>query len=126
MNIENIIREYLHNLESGNYQGITDLFSNNAIVISPLYGEKLVNDFYKELFNDTSQSKITLKNILISTNQENIAAAHFLYEWIMKNDSISPFECVDIFEFNANKKITKLTIIYDTYQTRIRFEKLKN
>ena len=34
----------------------------------------------------------------------------------MKDGSIAPFECIDVFELNHENKIVKLTIIYDTYQ----------
>lgn len=124
MNTEEIVKSYFQNLEQGNYQGIIELFQVDAVVISPLYGEKKAVDFYKELFSDTSQSKITLKNIFVNTHSKNVAAAHFLYEWTMKDGNISPFECVDVFNLDDHK-ITKLTIIYDSYQTRMGFNNLK-
>ena len=80
MTPEDIIKNYFHHLENGNYQEIIGLFSETALIISPLYGERNPTTFYAELFSDTNRSKINLKNIFISTHHKNIAAAHFLYE----------------------------------------------
>jgi hypothetical protein len=121
-----IVKTYFYHLKTGNYPEIINLFSKNSVVMSPLYGERNPTDFYKELFSDTNQSKIDLKNIFVSDDQPNTIAAHFLYNWTMKNGNIANFECIDVFELNNENKIDKLTIIYDTYQTRIKFDKLKN
>lgn len=127
MSYETIIQSYFHNLEQRDYQKLIALFAEEAVVVSPLYGNKRATDFYKELFLDTSKSKITMKNIFTRSQQSNIAAAHFLYEWTMKDNKVTSFECIDIFEFvmNDNEKIKKLTIVYDTFQIRSRFDEMK-
>jgi len=122
MQIEKTIKEYLRELENGNYENIIKLFSPKAIINSPLYGKIKAKDFYKELFKDTLKSKITLMNIFKSKNPL-IAAGHFRYDWVLKNGTSTSFECVDIFQFNKNGKIIKLTIIYDTAKIRQSFFK---
>ena len=74
---------------------------------------------------DTSNSQISLKNIFLSTDSPKTAAAHFVYNWILKDGTPAPFECVDIFRFNEDNKIQELTIIYDTSSTREAFEKVQ-
>jgi len=122
MQIEKTIKEYLKGLKAGSYENIIKLFSPKAIVNSPLYGKIKAKDFYRKLFKDTSKSKITLMNIFKSENPL-IAAGYFHYNWILKNGTLTSFECVDIFRFNKNGKIAELTIIYDTAKIRPFFKK---
>lgn len=124
MKIKEIIEKYLKGLEEGSYDNIINLFSSEAVINSPLYGKVKATNFYKELFKDTSNSKITLLNIFKGENP-HIAAGHFRYDWILKDGTKTTFECVDIFRFNENEKITELTIIYDTSKIRNPFEEMK-
>jgi ketosteroid isomerase-like protein len=123
MEKKDVVKAYLTGLENKNYKAIIELFSAEAVVYSPLYGKAKATHFYQDLFLDTQNSIITLKNIFLSIDNPNCVAAQFVYAWTMKDGSLNQFECVDIFEFN-DKKINSLTIIYDTYQTRQNFEKL--
>lgn len=121
---ETVVKNYIRGLEKGSYEDVIVLFAPHALVHSPLYGEIEAAGFYKELFSDTTSSKITLKSTYISTDNPRGAAAHFIYSWTMKDGSLAEFECVDVFEFDSNGKIEKLTIIYDTKDTRLYFEKM--
>jgi len=112
-------------LEIGSADEIIKLFSPDAVVHSPLYGDVKAKKFYQELFKDTSKSKITLMNIFVSQNNPQIAAGHFRYVWILKDGTSTSFECVDIFRFDENGKIKELTIIYDTSKIRTSFEEMK-
>ncbi len=125
MQIEKTIKEYLSGLEVGSYENIIKLFSPDAIVHSPLYGEIKAKKFYQDLFKDTSKSKITLMNIFVSQNNPQIAAGHFRYDWILKDGTPTSFECVDVFRFAKDGKIVELTIIYDTSKIRTSFEEMK-
>jgi predicted SnoaL-like aldol condensation-catalyzing enzyme len=125
MQIEKTIKESLRGLEIGSADEIIKLFSPDAIVHSPLYGDVKAKKFYQELFKDTSKSKITLMNIFVSQNNPQIAAGHFRYDWILKDGTSTSFECVDIFRFDENGKIKELTIIYDTSKIRTSFEEMK-
>lgn len=122
--MHDIILRYFHGLESGDANKITILFSAEGVVHSPLYGDMLAKDFYRDLFADTKQSTITLLNIFNNKAKSNIYAAQFRYEWVLKDGSKTNFECVDVFRFDEKNKITELTIIYDTYKLRSIFEKL--
>ncbi len=125
MQIEKTIKEYLRGLEVGSYENIIKLFSPDAIVHSPLYGEIKAKKFYQDLFKDTSKSKIKLMNIFVSQNNPQIAAGHFRYDWILKDGTPTSFECVDVFRFAEDGKIKELTIIYDTSKIRTSFEDMK-
>ena len=125
MQIEKTIKEYLRGLEVGSHEEILKLFSQDAVVHSPLYGKIQAKKFYQDLFKDTSESKITLKNIFISQNNSNVAAGHFRFDWILQDGTPTSFECVDVFRFAEDGKINELTIIYDTSKIRTSFEDMK-
>ena len=118
------IRQYLNALEKADFDQLMTLFSDKAIVISPLYGRRPASEFYKELLEDTKQSKLKLLGIFNNSNEKS-AAVNFLYEWTLANGEVNSFDCVDIFEFEKEGKIKSVKIIYDTAQTRPDFEQLK-
>ena len=124
MEYTNIIKQYLNALEVGSYKKMIKLFSSKAIVHSPLYGEIKANKFYKELFADTSESKITLLNIFTSKD-DFTGAGHFRYDWKLANNTPVSFECVDVFKFSDDNLIKELTIIYDTASVKPAFKKMK-
>ncbi len=118
------VATYLDVLEEGDYKKIKKLFARKAIVVSPLYGKQSAKKFYKELFKDTNDSTIQCINIFYGLKSLS-AAALFRYDWILKNGKEVSFLCTDVFEFTPAGKIKKLTIIYDTKQTKKQFKKLK-
>ncbi|MFA6036987.1 MAG: nuclear transport factor 2 family protein [Legionellales bacterium] len=122
--MQNLIQEYLDCLERADYDKLINLFEPDAIVYSPLYGKKDAKEFYRKLFEDTTQSKIKLINIFTDEVNKS-AAAYFHYDWTLSNNTSAPFDVVDIFELNDTfDKIINLRIIYDTWQTREKFNDL--
>lgn len=123
--MQNIIREYFEALESGDTARLTNLFSTGGIVHSPLYGTKTAREFYQGLMTDTMASTISLLNIFINEEKPSIYAAHFRYEWLLTDGNKTSFQCIDVFHFDEQNKITELTIIYDTYKLRSIFNNLQ-
>ncbi|MFP4090701.1 MAG: nuclear transport factor 2 family protein [Cyclobacteriaceae bacterium] len=121
--VDQIVISYLQGLEEADLAKILSLFSQEGVVHSPLYGRQKALDFYHRLFADTQQSAITLLHIFREHQKPEVAAAHFRYDWLLRNGANSSFECVDIFYFDENAKIQEMHIIYDTRQTRTAFEK---
>lgn len=117
MDIKRAIKPYLEALEEGNYEKITKLFTDDATILSPLYGKIKAKDFYRKLFKDTAKSKITLLNVFRG-DDKSVGAGHFCYDWTLKGGTSTSFECVDVFRFAADGKIKQLTIIYDAHKTR--------
>ena len=124
MSVEETIKLYLDCLERADLDKMLSLFSEGAIVNSPLRGEVNAPEFYRDLFADTQSSKITLLNIFKSDNPA-IGAGHFRYDWVLKDDTPKPFECVDVFRLDSEGKIKHLMIIYDTYNLRAAYEKVR-
>ncbi|MBU7046496.1 MAG: nuclear transport factor 2 family protein [Theionarchaea archaeon] len=119
---EEVLTQYIQALEKGDYSDIMALFTQDAVILSPLYGKVRASHFYKELLKDTGKSTITVFHVF--TNK-NVGAIHFLYEWMLNNGTQTSFECVDIVEFSEDGRIKQLTIIYDTSGIRREFEKMK-
>lgn len=122
---QEVIRRYLQGLEAGSAEQIISLFTAEGIVHSPLYGRQDAGDFYKALFKDTTRSEISLFHVFQETENPAVAAAHFRYDWRMRDGSSHSFECVDVFHFDEDGKIKELRIIYDTQDTRKAFNNLK-
>ena len=117
MNKNQVATSYLQFLENGEIDKVIELFDENGIVESPIYGVKKASVFYRELQNDTSKSELELKGIF-EQNNSNTIALYFLYKWTLKNNKIVEFDVVDIIDINTEGKITKLKIIYDTVISR--------
>lgn len=124
MNHTQALQTYLEALGKADYQKLMALFSQNALVLSPLYGEQPAAAFYKDLFQDTRASELTFLDVFTNT-AGNKACINFIYRWTMADGSITVFDCVDVVEFDENGKIKRLKIIYDTAQTREKFNGLK-
>lgn len=114
------VDQYLAYLEAGNYDELMNLFAESAVVDSPLLGQENAKEFYKKLFSKTSKSKISLIETFVNEESRKVAA-HFQCDWVLSDGTPAPFEVVDIFEFDDQKKIVSLKIIYDTEQTRKQF-----
>ncbi len=120
---QEIIKKYFESLSNGDYKSLINLFEDEAVVFSPLYGKRLAKGFYKELIEDSDEnSKVDLITGFVKDNK---GAGHFKYSWILKNKKKSSFEGVDLFEFNEKGKIKQIKIIYDTYEIRENFEEMK-
>ena len=112
-----LANKYLEYLEYGNIEQVIELFNENGIVDSPIYGIKKANEFYRELNNDTSNSELILLGIYEEKDSSKLAL-YFTYKWTLKNNRKVEFDVVDIIEFDSQNKISKLKIIYDTVLAR--------
>jgi ketosteroid isomerase-like protein len=121
--VKDIYQQYLQALDEGSLKKVLSLFDDNAVVVSPLYGEMSAKTFYQELFADTTRSKTNLLNIFDSVSKKSSVALHFHYSWTLRSGKVVEFDCVDIFELTPDKdKIIKLEIIYDTAPIRADFD----
>lgn len=123
-NISIALYTYFKGLEKGDTHMVLDVFAENALIHSPLYGDVYARDFYTESSAGMLQSDIALLNIFESKEQVNTAAVHFKYHMVLQDGTPAHFECVDIFKFDEAGKIADMTIIYDTAKLRTAFEKL--
>ena len=115
---------YIELLEMGEIEQLLTLFNKDGMVDSPIYGQRKAADFYRDLTNDTSNSQLKLLGVF-EENGSNQVALYFNYKWTLKNNEIVNFDVVDIIEFDAQNKISKLKIIYDTVIARGLVKQLK-
>lgn len=122
---EAVIQAYLDALAQGDLKQLLALFAPDAMVYSPLYGEKQASVFYPCLLQDSTASNIELLQIFRTAGSAH-AAVNFLYHWTLASGEQVTFDCVDIFHFNAEDQITALKIIYDASQTRSALQRAQN
>jgi ketosteroid isomerase-like protein len=124
---KDICQQYLDALNESDLEKVLSLFTRDAVVSSPLYGEIPANTFYRDLFSDTKRSETKLLKIFDSTGDGSSVALHFRYTWTLQSGKVVEFECVDIFEVSSDgKHFTKLKIIYDTYPIRAEHSRSQN
>lgn len=117
------VDEYLAALAAADVQRILSLFTADAVIHSPLYGDMPAKDFYPALFADTAESNLTLKTVLHGEHDGAATVAFwFDFGWTLANGSPAPFSVVDIAKLNSDGLITELHIIYDTAPIRTLFE----
>ncbi len=117
MTKEEVAHQYLSFLEKGEVDNVVDLFTDDGIVESPLYGVKPARTFYKLLSEDTSSSELKFDGVFFENNTNRISLL-FDYKWSLKNGKVIEFKVVDIIELTTENKIKKLAIIYDTVGAR--------
>lgn len=121
---QEIAELYIKHLSDGKMKSITFLFSKDAIVLSPVYGEQKAVEFYKILGADTNTSVLTSKGFFDEADS-NRFALFFNYEWEIADGNLVNFDVVDIFELDGHKKIKKLQIIYDASESSKMVQQLK-
>lgn len=126
LNAELIANSYLAALEEANLDKVLALFSENAMVISPLYGPRRATEFYPELFEDTSSSKLTLKGVMqgkTTSGETELISIWFHFDWTLADNQPAPFDVVDVLEVDPKSGlISTLHIVYDTFNIRGKFD----
>lgn len=113
------VREYLLALEAGDVARIVSLFEPDGWVLSPFLGRMTVREFFPKVIDASSGTKLTVHDILISSEGQPRAVGYFLYDWWLKDGLKVSFECADVFTFNPKTgKILSMVILYDTYPIR--------
>lgn len=129
MTNKEVAEKYIEYLGQGAINQVVGLFTKEGKVHSPVYGTKSAAEFYQELGNDTTDSKLTINGIFEEKSSDQTSskvALYFTYQWTLKSDKVVEFEVVDIITFNEQHQITELKIIYDTVITRGLVKELKD
>jgi hypothetical protein len=105
-------------LERGDVAAICALFAPDAQIFSPFLGWMQAAPFFAKVSEASGQSTIRPIDICVSTTGARRATGYFIYDWVLKDGSAVSFECVDVFEFDANGLIERMIIVYDTYPIR--------
>ena len=117
--MEKALKNYLTALENRDIDRIVSLFEPDGWVSSPLLGKMPAPEFFPKVMAASSDSKLTIHDILVSSKGRPRAVAYFLYEWGLKDGTQVSFECADVFTFNPDTgKIASMVILYDTFPIR--------
>jgi hypothetical protein len=112
------VARYLALLEAGDVAGMAALFSDRGQVFSPFLGWMSPRPFFTEVVGASGQSRIETLDILVSAQGAPRAIGYFVYHWQLKDGSLVDFNCADVFDFDAEGRIERMTIVYDTHPVR--------
>jgi ketosteroid isomerase-like protein len=115
------VYEYFAALEAGDADRIVALFSTDGWVVSPLLGRMGAREFFPKVVRSSGATKLTVHDVLVSTEGHPRAVGYFLYEWWLKDGAKVSFECADVFNFAPSTgRIESMIILYDTHPIRAR------
>jgi hypothetical protein len=113
------VRRYLECLHASDTDGLVACFAPAGHVVSPFLGNMAARPFFTKLAQSSRQSVITPIDLFESVNQgKPRVAAYFRYDWTLNDGKVVSFTCVDVFEFDADARITAMSIVYDTHPIR--------
>lgn len=112
------VAAYLDRLERCDVAGIVALFADDAQVCSPFLGWMAPRPFFERLREASGDSRIEPLDTLVSVTGAPRAIGYFVYHWGLKDGSQVRFDCCDVFDFDPDGRIAKMTIVYDTHPIR--------
>jgi len=112
------VARYLALLETGDVAGMAALFTARGQVFSPFLGWMSPLPFFTEVVAASGRSRIETLDILVSAQGAPRAIGYFIYHWQLKDGSNVDFNCADVFDFDADGGIERMTIVYDTHPVR--------
>ena len=115
---EETVRAYFAALDSNDLDAMLQLFAAEAIVHSPMLGEVRAAEFFPKVFGASSATSITVFDVLVSAQGQPRAVGYFNYDWTLNDGTVVQFNAADVFDFTAEGKIARLTILYDTFPIR--------
>lgn len=124
MNTDELVTTYLHALATADADLAVSLFSEDAVVHSPLYGPVAPRDFYPALFADTSASNLRLIGTMTGQDVDGarLVSFFFHFDWRLPSGRPAPFDVVDVARLTPGGLIDRLHLLYDTVTVRPAFE----
>ncbi|WP_136659326.1 nuclear transport factor 2 family protein [Nitratireductor sp. XY-223] len=113
-----VIRRYFERMTEGDIEAIIDMFAYDGYVVSPFLGTVPARPFFEKLGNASSNSVLTVYDVLIGEDG-NTGAGHFRYYWTLADGSDLVFEGIDYFTFDDDLKFKSMKIYYDTHPLRM-------
>ncbi|HEX3388875.1 MAG TPA: nuclear transport factor 2 family protein [Streptosporangiaceae bacterium] len=124
MTAQELAEAYLGALSRADLDALATLFSDGALVHSPLYGPLPAARFFPALFADTAESRLTLRGVTQGSTAQGtpLVTIWFHFDWRLPSGQRAPFDVVDVLELAADGRIAALHIVYDTADVRPVFE----
>ncbi|WP_444921629.1 nuclear transport factor 2 family protein [Microbulbifer sp. CnH-101-G] len=112
---EQLCYQYIAAVEQGNLEALLALFTPNASVYSPIFGECSVKSFYSYIFRSISNRTMVLRNILYGGVKTNQVAIYLSYTRSVEGRDPATIDVVDLFDFTDDfSAFSSVKIIYDT------------
>ncbi|MBR9920101.1 MAG: HD domain-containing protein [Bacteroidetes bacterium] len=109
---QTLVKAYLKALGKGDVRELLKLFTDDARVFSPRYGEQAASTFFPDLFKDTAKSELHLYDVFQSPGGD--ICAYFHYDWTLNSGELISFDVCDVMTMSEDRKIRELRIIYST------------
>ena len=124
MSPHELAEAYLGALGRADLATMLTLFSDGALVHSPLYGQVPAREFFPALFSDTAESRLTLRGVTQGEDAAGtpLVSIWFHFDWRLPSGRRAPFDVVDVLELSPDGRIGSLRIVYDTADIRPVFE----
>ena len=124
MDADELVREYLRAIGAADLDGVAALFTEGAVVHSPLYGPMPARPFFARLFADTASAELTLRAVMHGTDTSGATMVSFLFhfDWRLPSGVAAPFDVVDVARLSGDGLVEELHLVYDTVAVRPAFE----
>ena len=121
---DELVRKYLDALAAADVASLLALFTDDAVVHSPLYGPLPATEFFPTLFADTGESHLTLRSVMQGTDESGALTVSFWFhfDWRLPSGTAAPFDVIDIAQLAPDGRIATLHLVYDTVEVRPAFE----
>lgn len=118
MSHETMIREYYRILQKHSYDPLMTLFSKEAVIVHPIFGNMPATDFFKILLDRAKSHEIAILTLFSALEQRNRMAVYLNAKFTTKDNTKFDEHSVHIFDFSTEGLIEKLTVVIDTYPFR--------
>jgi len=107
---EQVLQQYVRDLQNADYKDITALFEKNGTVISTSHGEVDAKTFYYSFLSNVSSAATEIHQMYNGDETANVMAVRFHFTYAMKDGEKGSGEYIDEFTFTSNS--AKLTNVY--------------
>lgn len=107
---EQVIRNYILDLERADSDSISALFEDGGTVISTSRGNVNAKDFFHGFLPEIESASTEFHQSFINNVDNNIYAARFYFKFKLKDGEVGEGEYVDEFKFSNNS--AKLVSVY--------------
>ncbi|QIK77891.1 nuclear transport factor 2 family protein [Sphingomonas piscis] len=110
---------YIASLNTADVEGAMSLFTQDAVVVSPLYGENPVRNYLERLLVDSRKAGATCKRSFMSN--DGAIAFHLTCRWTFATGREYVFDRVDLFDGFVDGRAGRLSLLYDSAPFRAEF-----
>lgn len=107
---EQVVRQYITDLQDANYKDIAQLFEKDGLVISTSRGKVNAKDFFYSFLPEISIATTEMHQYFSSSTDSDRFSARFHFAFKLKDGEKGDGEYVDEFIFSKNS--TKLAAVY--------------